>query len=303
MATTPQAAIFEEGFRAHYYLELDIRAGTAEVDVRAALAAVLVGRGEGPDGPVLALALGPALMRRLAPGTTPYDLVGFEAVEGPSGRGAPSTQHDLWVWVQADSADLALDGAIGAARALEAVALVVAEQAAFCYHDSRDMTGFRDGTANPPPEEARAVVLEAEGELGAGGAHVLAMTWIHDLRRFSALEVAAQELVIGRTKEDDVELDESVMPDDAHLARVTIETDTGELEIYRRSASFGDVGRQGLYFVAFAADPSRVRRMLEKMFDVAGTGVRDRLTEFTTPVSGANYFAPSEEVLSAISGR
>ena len=36
--------------------------------------------------------------------------------------------------------------------------------------------------------------------------------------------------------------------------------------------------------------------MLRRMFG-ADDGVRDRLTEFTTPVTGALYFAPSVEDL------
>ena len=33
--------------------------------------------------------------------------------------------------------------------------------------------------------------------------------------------------------------------------------------------------------------------MLRRMFGHSGDGLRDRLTEFTTPVTSANYFVPS----------
>ncbi len=42
--------------------------------------------------------------------------------------------------------------------------------------------------------------------------------------------------------------------------------------------------------------------MLARMFGTAGDGVRDRLTDFSRPVSGAYYFAPSLDVLNELAG-
>jgi len=55
------------------------------------------------------------------------------------------------------------------------------------------------------------------------------------------------------------------------------------------------VAEQGLHFVAFSADPTRFDRMLARMFGTAPDGLSDRLTDFSRPVSGAYYFAPSLE--------
>ena len=41
---------------------------------------------------------------------------------------------------------------------------LAAEQPCFVYRDSRDLTGFIDGTENPPVEEAAEVALVADGE-------------------------------------------------------------------------------------------------------------------------------------------
>ena len=95
---------------------------------------------------------------------------------------------------------------------------------------------------------------------------------------------------------------EAQMPETAHVARVTIEDGAGELELFRRSVPYGDVREHGLYFVAFSADPSRFERMLARMFDITGTGVGDRLLEFSRPVSGSYYFAPSINDLREIGG-
>jgi putative iron-dependent peroxidase len=166
------------------------------------------------------------------------------------------------------------------------------------YRDSRDLTGFVDGTENPPVEEAHDVAIVPSGQKGAGGSHVVAMRWVHDLTSFHALTRAEQEGTIGRTKPDSVELDDK--PATAHISRVVIEEDGEELEIYRRSVPYGRVAELGLYFIAFSADPSRYHKMLARMFGTTSDGVHDRLTDFTRPVSGSFYFAPSLDALDGI---
>ena len=79
-----------------------------------------------------------------------------------------------------------------------------------------------------------------------------------------------------------------------------IEEEGKELEIYRRSVPYGRVGELGLYFIAFSADPSRFMKMLANMFGTSGDGIHDRLTDFTTPVSGSFFFAPSLDALDGI---
>ncbi len=124
------------------------------------------------------------------------------------------------------------------------------------------------------------------------------MRWVHKLDSFHAQSLADQEGTIGRTKPDSVELDDK--PSTAHISRVVIEEDGEELEIYRRSVPYGRVGELGLYFIAFSADPPRFQKMLARMFGASGDGIHDRLVDFTTPVSGAFYFAPSLDALDGI---
>jgi hypothetical protein len=68
------------------------------------------------------------------------------------------------------------------------------------------------------------------------------------------------------------------------------------------SVPYGTVAEHGLYFVAFSADPSRYDHMLARMFATADDRLRDRLTEFSHPVSGAYYFAPSLQALNELAG-
>ena len=175
--------------------------------------------------------------------------------------------------------------------------MLAAEQAGFTYHEGRDETGFVDGTANPPVRRAADAALVPLGQVGEAGSHVLAMRWVHDLDAFHRLSIDDQERVIGRTKPLSIELSDDDKPPDAHIARVEL---GDEFEIFRRSVPYGTVGEHGLYFVAFSADPSRYQRMLARMFGLDGP--RDRLTDFSTPVSGGYYFAPSNAALRELAG-
>ena len=100
-----------------------------------------------------------------------------------------------------------------------------------------------------------------------------------------------QELVIGRTKADSVELDDK--PADAHAAK----TDQAVFgKILRRNMPYGNVSDHGTMFVGFSSDQTRLSKMLESMAGLIG-GQRDALTYYSRPVSGAYYFVPAIESL------
>ncbi|MET0275988.1 MAG: Dyp-type peroxidase [Acidimicrobiia bacterium] len=292
----PQPGIFAQGTRAHYHLEFDVRPDAIDEQIVAALGglrepAVTSG------GSNIVVGFGAALWQRLAPDDAPADLAPFVAVDGGD-RVAPSTQHDLWVWTHGTGEDLELDIARAIVAVLAPVATLALGQPCFVYRDSRDLTGFIDGTENPPVEIAHEVAIIPDGEVGEGGAHVITQRWVHDLSKFHATTQEEQEATIGRTKPDSVERDDK--PPTAHISRVVIEEDGEELEIYRRSTPYGHVGELGLYFVAFSADVTRFHKMLARMFGVSGDGLHDHLTDFTHPTSGSFYFAPSLDALAGI---
>ena len=100
--------------------------------------------------------------------------------------------------------------------------------------------------------------------------------------------------MIGRTKPDSVELDPK--PADSHVAT----TDQDRFgKIFRRNTPFGTVGEHGTMFVGFSAEQEPLVTMLESMAGV-GDSVRDALTRYTRPLSGAYYFVPSTEALRTV---
>ncbi len=290
--TTPQNGIFAQGTHAHYFLELDLREGIPPDQALASFRHL-----RAPDvsagGVNFVLAFGPDFWRAIAPNQAPADLAPFKEIRGASGKHVPARQHDTWIWINGSEPDVAFEHARAAWLAVRDVATIGAEQPCFVYRDSRDLTGFIDGTANPSPLDAPNVALIPPGLPGEGGSHVMAIRWVHDLDAFHAQPVAEQERVFGRTKLNSEELPADQMPANAHIARVQVKDGDYELEIYRRSVPYGTVAEHGLYFVAFSADRTRFDRMLARVFGTAGDGLRDHLTDFTRPVSGAFYFAPS----------
>ncbi len=188
--------------------------------------------------------------------------------------------------------------ALAARRAFDSIGTLARETPSWVYRDSRDLTGFVDGTENPPVDEARQLAVIADGP-GRGGSFVLAQRWIHDLDAFAALATGEQEQVIGRTKPDSVELED--LPADSHAGRVVHTDEDGEeIEIYRRSVPYGTSTEAGLYFLAFTDDLAKIDLMLAAMFGATGDDHHDRLVVFSETVSGAYYYAPPTEALTRL---
>ncbi len=296
---TPQNGIFSQGTHAHYFLELDLKEG---VSPERALASFRHLRA--PDvsagGVNFVLAFGPAFWSAIATEHVPPDLAPFAEVRGKGEKYVPANQHDAWIWISGSSQDVTFEHARAAFLAVRDVATLAFEQPCFVYRDSRDLTGFIDGTANPPPLDAPSVALIPTGQPGEGGSHVMAMRWVHNLDAFHALDLEEQERIVGRRKVDSKILEEKLRHEAGHLSRVQFKEGEQEVEIYRRSVPYGTVAEHGLYFLAFSAERTRFDRMLARVFGTADDGLHDRLTEFSRPVSGAYYFAPSLTTLRAL---
>lgn len=294
----PQPGIFAEGSAFHHYLEYDIKSPDA-------VAAIVARALASPKTVNVVIAFGAALWAKLGAGDAPTDLRAFKGVVGAgdaAGQNAPATQRDLFIWVHGERRDDVFDGAMDINRAVGDAGTLALDIPGFVYHDSRDLIGFVDGSANPVDDDRAAVALIPEGQPGAGGAYVMSQKWIHNLESFNALPVGEQEGVVGRTKPDSIELEGDAMPPDSHVSRTDVKVDGVAYKMYRRSAPFGTVSEHGLYFLAFACDPIRFDAALDRMYGVASDGVHDRLIDYTEAVTGSYWFAPSVEVLEAVAG-
>jgi porphyrinogen peroxidase len=288
----PQTGIFALGTVAHSYLEFELRGSPPAADVARTMADLTEPRTT-MGGVNLVTGFRPELWSRAAPSQSPRDLHGFvDPVVGSDGYTMPATQRDLFVWIAGGSYDLVFDASIGMIAALEDLAEPVEEIVGWSYHRDLDLTGFVDGSENPPVPEAPHLVLVPPGSPGAGGSVLLVQKWVHDSVAWSRLSQEEQELVIGRTKVGSVELDDK--PATSHVAR-TDQDDFGH--IFRRNTPYGSVTEHGTVFVGFSAEQAPLARMLDSMAGLSG--VRDELTRYSRALTGAYYFVPSSDDLLA----
>ena len=291
-----QSGIFALGTGSHSYLEFDLHARGDPLTLVQLIASL--GEPRMTTGGVnLVVGFRPSLWAHVAPQEMPAGVTDFERdVRGIDGYAMPATQHDLWVWVAGHAYHTVFDVTREAITALTPVARLATEVAGWTYKESRDLTGFIDGTENPPLSEAPEVALIPDGSPGAGGSVVLVQQWMHNVVAFESLSVEEQEKVIGRTKKTSTELAEEVRGAASHVSRTVIEVRGVEQHIFRRNTPFGTATEHGTMFIGFSCDQQRLARMLARMAG-AEDGIRDALTRFTTVVSGAYYFVPSVEAL------
>lgn len=288
----PQPGIFAFGNSEHWYAELDLLPGAEPVALAGALAELF-----GAATPLVAtsvvVGLRPELWASVAPHATPVGAGSFEPITG-DGCAMPASQHDAWIWLAGAHRDAVFDSARSALDLLAGIAAVASEVSGWAYQRNRDLTGFIDGTENPPVGEAPYVALVADGP-GTGSSVLLVQRWEH-LSSFASLPVDEQEAVIGRRKIDSVELDGDAMPADSHVSRTVVEENGQELAIFRRNTAWGTPGCHGTMFVGFCATRRPFEAMLERMVGV-GDGVRDALTRHAVALTGAYYVVPSLEAL------
>ena len=287
----PQAGIFALGTAAHAYLEFDVSAGGNGGDLVATISSFREPRTT-MGGVNLVAGFRPELWREAAPSDAPAEVEGFnEDLVGIDGFVMPATQHDAVLWLSGSAYDVIFDVARNAIAELEGLASVVEETSSWPYQHDRDLTGFIDGTENPTLVDAPELVLVPEGSPGAGGTILLLQKWPHEASAWESLPVEQQERVIGRAKLDSVELEDK--PSDSHVAS----TDQDRFgKIFRRNMPYGTVTDHGTMFVGFSSEQRQLSTMLESMAGLAG-GVRDALTFYTRPVTGAYYFVPATDRL------
>jgi putative iron-dependent peroxidase len=245
--------------------------------------------------------IGSAFWDRLSPDRRPLDLHAFPRIEGPV-HAAPSTPGDLLFHIRAEREDMTFELERQLLDLLGDAIAVVDETTGFRYFDARDLLGFVDGTANPTGAElpdAALVGADADPDF-AGGSYIVVQKYLHDMAAWAALSTEDQEAVMGRTKSDNIEIDDDDEPRKSHKSLATIEDpDGGELAILRDNMPFGrpGAGEFGTYFIGYAGRVWVIERMLERMFVGVPPGSYDRLLDFSTAMTGTTFFAPTAALL------
>ena len=288
---TPQAGIFALGTSSHAYLEFDLLDPNKFKEFASAISAIREPRTT-TGGVNFVIGFRPELWRALVPHDTPANVTGFnQPIVGLENFTMPATQHDALIWLSGSAYDVLFDMARTVVRDLASLANLVEETSSWPYQHDRDLTGFIDGSENPTLLDAPGYALLPEGVPGAAGSILLLQKWNHNVTAWEAVPVEQQELIMGRTKRDSIELENK--PASSHVAR----TDQDVFgNIFRRNMPYGTIENHGTVFVGFSADQKPLARMLDSMAGLVN-GTRDALTRYTQPLTGSYYFVPSVESL------
>jgi putative iron-dependent peroxidase len=244
--------------------------------------------------------IGSDAWNRLFDGSRPAELHPFVELDGPRHH-APATPGDLLFHIKAKSLDYAFELAHRILNSMSGAITVVDEVQGFKFFDNRDLMGFVDGTENPSGGVAvNATTIGDEDPDFAGGSYVHVQKYLHDMSGWESLSVGEQERVIGRTKLEDIEMDDDEKPANSHLALNVITDDAGnELKIVRHNMPFGELGKAefGTYYIAYSRTPAVTERMLNNMFIGDPPGNTDRILDFSTAVTGSMFFTPAADFL------
>ncbi|KAF4964563.1 hypothetical protein FSARC_7522 [Fusarium sarcochroum] len=246
--------------------------------------------------------IGSSAWARLIKFPRPAELHPFKEYAG-SKYTAVSTPGEIFFHIRSERRDMSFEFERQLMDRLGDAVKVEDETIGFRYFDTRDLLGFVDGTANPVgPDISDSVLITAQDDsAGVGGSYVVVQKYLHDLRAWKALKTEQQEAIIGRTKLDNIELNDA--PDgqqQSHKSLATIEDEGGsEHDILRDNMPFGSPaqGEFGTYFIAYSKKLWVIEKMLERMFIGNPPGMHDRILNYSTPVTGSTFFVPSASLL------
>jgi putative iron-dependent peroxidase len=280
-AMTSQTAIFDPipDHARHLFFALN-----PAVDPRAALQALAAAC----DGQSAVLGIGLSVTQAL--GVSVEGLRSFPVLPDAQPP-IPATQQALWLWLRGDEpGDLLLRGHALQALIAPAFSLVQAIDS-FRHRDSRDLTGYEDGTENPKDEDAvEAAVAQEQGAGIDGSSFAAVQQWLHDLLTYGTMSREEQDDCFGRDQDSNEELDDA--PESAHVKRTAQESFVPEAFVVRRSMPWVAGPDAGLVFLAFGKSFDAYEAQLRRMTG-HDDGITDALFRFTRPLTGGYYWCPS----------
>ncbi|KPH11978.1 Dyp-type peroxidase [Chryseobacterium sp. ERMR1:04] len=239
------------------------------------------------------------------PTPIPKELATFEEIKGIKHTAVP-TPGDLHFHLRADNKSLIFDMAIEISKLLTPVAESIVEINGFKYWDARSILGFVDGTENPHGDDRNYFAKIGDEDLNyKGGSYLFVQKYLHNMDAWKGLSTEEQEKVIGRSKENDIEMSDDVKPSNSHIALANVEGENGEeLKIVRDNMPFGSPSTNefGTYFIAYASTFTTTKKMLTNMFIGDPVGNYDRILDFSTAMTGTLFFVPTRDMLDDFSG-
>ncbi|XEU97592.1 hypothetical protein FSHL1_002878 [Fusarium sambucinum] len=249
--------------------------------------------------------IGSDVWDRLTHAKRPKELHALPVMKGRV-HSTVSTPADLLFHIRSDRRDLCFELERQVIDGFGSSVQLTDSTVGFRYFDARDLLGFVDGTANPvgPATMRSAIVTSETDEAAAGGSYVVVQNYLHDLVGWKKLKVDEQESIIGRTKVENMELDDA--PEGKQAAHKTLtsitDDDGNEMDIVRDNMPFGSPASEefGTYLIGYSSKLWVIEKMLERMFVGSPPGMHDRILDYSTPVTGSTFFAPSADMLDSL---
>lgn len=234
----------------------------------------------------------------------PAELHPFSAIKGAT-HTAVSTPGDLLFHIRSERRDLCFEFERQLMDLLGDAVKLVDSTTGFRYFDVRDLLGFVDGTANPvgPAVPDSVLVTESDDKSVPGGSYIVVQKYMHDLKAWRGLPVEKQEAIIGRTKLENTELDDAPEgKQQSHKSLATVEENGEEYDILRDNMPFGSPasGEFGTYFIGYSRRLWVMEKMLRRMFVGDPPGLHDRILNYSRPLTGTTFFAPSASLLAGL---
>jgi len=230
----------------------------------------------------------------------PQGLKPFEEMKDGN-RYFPATAGDIFFMIKSSRLDLNYQAAKYLVKFFSGIAVATEDIQGFKYLDDRDLIDFVDGTENPVGELRYKSILVADGTY-KGGSFLTIQKYIDKQTMWDALSVEEQENTIGRTKMDDIEIDEDKKKPYAHNVKAKLTIDDEEIKMLRQNRPFGNALEHGTMFVGFIANPEHMVASLKQMITADENGNYDHLLDFVTATTGTNYFVPPQSFLDNVGG-
>jgi putative iron-dependent peroxidase len=196
----------------------------------------------------------------------------------------PSTQQALWCWLRGTDRGALVHEGLRLLEQLGEAFQVDEILDTFQYADSRDLSGYVDGTENPKGRKAARAALAADGS-----SFVAVQKWQHDLAHFLKLPERQRDHVVGRRLRDNEEIADA--PASAHVKRTEQEAFSPPAFILRRSMPWTTGEQAGLQFIAFGQSLDTYETLLRRMLGL-DDGIVDGLFRFSRPMTGGYYWCP-----------
>ncbi len=231
----------------------------------------------------------------LALAQRPAKLEPFQKIENAQVT-MPATDADMMLHIRSERHDVNYHLALTLFDALKPMFALDEMVHGFRYLDSRDLTGFVDGTENPEGDSRNAVALVADDGEFNNGSYVHLQKYLHDLTSWQKLALKQQEESYGRSKQENVEYASADKRNSAHTKRASVkDVNANSIEILRHSLPFGDLAQSGLLFASYASSPDNFNLMLQSMCKIDEANETDKILYVTSAKTGHAFYAPNLE--------